>query len=294
MKYLKRWLLCLVPILSMAVPVFAAAPMRIISMSPAATEILFALSLGDRLIGVTRFCDYPPEVARIPRVAGLLDINLETLLTLAPDLVVLVDLNEALKESIGRLGIAAFTLRQETLKELCDSIEGLAGACGVADRGQALADSMRADFRRAEALTASLPHPRVLVAVDRDISDPVIRSLYAAGQESFYNELIRLAGGRNAFEAGGVTYPRLTPEGLLGLDPDVVIDIVGDHGLKEGLDLDFVRNQWKSLPDLKAVRENRVCLLAGNYALHPGPRLVRVLEDFVRFIHPEVSGDVGR
>lgn len=159
MKCFKRWLFCLLLILSPAVPAFAAAPERIISMSPAATEILFALSLGDRLIGVTRFCDYPPEVEKIPRVASLLDINLETLLTLSPDLVVLVDLNEALKERIERLGIATFTLRQETLEELCDSIEGLAAACGVADRGKALAGSMRADFRRVAALTASLPIP---------------------------------------------------------------------------------------------------------------------------------------
>ena len=152
-----------------------------------------------------------------------------------------------------------------------------------------MAGSMRDDFRRVGELTAPLSRPRVIVAVDRDITDPVIRSIYIAGRESFYDELIRLAGGRNAFETGGVTYPKLTPEGLLGLDLDIVIDIVGDHGLREGVGIEHVRDQWKSLPDLKAVKENRVFLLTGNYALHPGPRLVRVLYDFLGFIHPEVG-----
>jgi iron complex transport system substrate-binding protein len=258
-------------------------------MSPAATEILFALSLGDRLVGVTRFCDYPPEVEKIPRVADMLDINLETLLDLNPDLMVLVDLNAALGERAGRLGIPTFVLSQDTLGGLCDSIEALGRVCSVPERGEELARSMRGAFARAERLTDGSPRPRVAVAIDRDITDPIIRSLYIAGRESFYDELIRFAGGRNAFETGGVTYPRLSAEGLLTLDPDIVIDIVGDHRLDAGVTPEDLSTQWKSLPELKAVREGRVYLLTGNHALRPGPRVVEALADFLRFIHPEIA-----
>jgi iron complex transport system substrate-binding protein len=261
---------------------------RVISMSPAATEILFSLSLGDRLIGVTRFCDYPPEANTIPRVADMLDISLETLLDLAPDLVVLVDLNASLRERIERLGIATFVLRQETLGELCDSIEELGRVCSVPEKGRAAADSLRGVLAEADSLTAGLDRPRVAVAVDRDIADPVVRSLYIAGRESFYDEMIRLAGGRNAFETWGVTYPKLSAEGLIGLDPDVVIDLVGDHRIDEGVAQEDIEAQWRSLPELKALKEGRIHLLTGNYALRPGPRIVRALFEFMGFIHPEL------
>jgi iron complex transport system substrate-binding protein len=266
----------------------ARAVDRIISMSPAATEILFYLSLGDRLAGVTRFCDYPPEAEKIPRVADMLDISLETLLDLAPDLVVLIDLNASLRERIEQLGIRTFILRQETLGELCDSIEALGAVCSVPERGKAAADSIRGALAEAGRLTEGLARPRVAVAVDRDVTDSVIRSLYIAGRESFYDEMIRLAGGRNAFETGGVTYPKLSAEGLLALDPDVIIDLVGDHRTGEGAAQEDLLAQWRSLPELKALKEGRICPITGNYALRPGPRVVRALFEFMGVIHPEL------
>ncbi|MDR2174536.1 MAG: helical backbone metal receptor [Synergistaceae bacterium] len=270
----------------------ARAVERVVSLSPAATEILFSLSVGGRLVGVTRFCDYPPEAEKIPRVADMLDISLETLLDLAPDLVVLIDLNAPLRERIERLGIRTFVLRQETLDELCGSIEALGEVCSVPERGRALADSIRGALAEAGRLTAGLPRPRVAAAVDRDITDSVIRSLYIAGRDSFYDEMIRLAGGRNAFETGGVTYPKLSAEGLIALDPDVIIDLVGDHRLGEGVTREDLEAQWRSVPELKALREGRIHLLTGNYALRPGPRVVRALFEFMGIIHPELLPEI--
>jgi iron complex transport system substrate-binding protein len=266
---------------------------RIISMSPAATEILFSLSLGDRLVGVTRFCDYPPEAKEIPQVADMLDISLETLLDLSPDLVVLIDLNASLRERIERLGIATFVLRQETLGELCDSIQDLGRICSVPERGMAAADSIRDALTDAERLTAGLARPRVAVAVDRDIADSVIRSLYIAGKESFYDDVIHFAGGRNAFETGGVTYPKLSPEGLIALDPDVIIDLVGDHRIGAGVSQENLEAQWQSVPELKALKEGRIYLLTGDYALRPGPRIVQAIFDFMGFIHPELLPEIA-
>jgi iron complex transport system substrate-binding protein len=270
----------------------ARAVLRIVSMSPAATEILFSLSLNDRLVGVTRFCDYPPEAKEIPSVADMLDIGLETLLDLEPDLVILIDLNAALKERIERLGIGTFVLRQETLGELCDSIEELGRVCSVPERGRALADSMREALAEAGRLTDGLDRPRVAVVVDRDAPEPVIRSLYIAGRESFYDEMIRLAGGRNAFETGGVTYPKLSAEGLIELDPDVVIDLVGDHRIGESAVPEDFAAPWKSVPELTALGEGRIYPLPGNHALRPGPRLVRAVYEFMGFIHPELRAEI--
>ena len=266
---------------------------RILSMSPAATEVLFALGLGDQVIGVTQYCDYPPEALSKPRVATLLDVNLETLLSLSPDLVVLVDLNESLKERIERLGVRTFTLWHRSLGELCDSIEGLGAACGVPEQGRGLAWAMRDAMREAQERTKGLHRPRVAVAVDRDVTDPVIRSIYIAGRASVYDEMIRLAGGVNAFETEGVAYPRLSAEGFLGLDPDVIIDLVGDHSFQKGLISEDIRAQWNSLPGLRAFKEGRIYIRFGNDALHPGPRLLSILRQFVAFIHPELAAAAG-
>lgn len=288
----RRATLCMIPLALMLVAEAWAAPPRaerILSMAPAATEILFAMGLGDRIVGVTQYCDHPPEALSKPRVATLLDIDLETLLAISPDLVILSDLNETSKARIERLGIATYTLWHRSLDELCASIEGLGAACGEDERGRAVAGELRMAMRDAQELTRGRERPRVVVAVDRDVGDPSIRSIYIAGRESVYDEMIRLAGGVNAFERTGVTYPRLSIEGFLGLDPDVIIDIVGDHGFQLGLVSEDVRAQWTGLSDLKAFKEGRIYVRFGNDALHPGPRTARVLRQFVAFIHPELA-----
>ncbi|GHV35309.1 hypothetical protein FACS1894187_07750 [Synergistales bacterium] len=259
-------------------------------MSPAATEVLFSLGAGGSLVGVTRFCDYPPDVfqKKIPRLTDMLDVSPEMLLTMAPNLVVLDNLNFNLKERIESLGIDVFVLRSDTIPTLCDSIEGLGGVLGAREKGAVLAASIRGELDSIRLLTESLPRPRVAVVVDRDLTDPLIHSLYIAGRESFYDELINLAGGENAFTMTGVTYPRMSAEGLLTLDPDVIIDIVGSHAGSK-LNGGAIQNQWKTLPELKAVKNGRVYLVWGDEALRPGPRLLGVLRRFASCVHPELT-----
>ena len=281
--------LCLVLFASPAAGAAKAAAAKILSMSPAGTETLFALSLGDRLVGATPFCDYPPEALKLPRVASIMDLNLETLLTLSPDLVVLDDMNAFLKDRIEQMNIPTFVLHHKSLTALCDSIEELGSACGGEGAGVELADAMRGAMREAAELTKGRARPRVVVAVNRDVTDPSIRTLYIAGRGSVYDEMLRLAGGENAFETEGVAYPRLSAEGLLALDPDVIIDLTGDHGFQMDLVSGDIVAQWSSLPGLRALKEGRVYVRFGTDALHPGPRLVGIVRQFASFLHPELS-----
>ncbi|GHS95524.1 ABC transporter substrate-binding protein [Synergistales bacterium] len=258
---------------------------------------MFSLGAGDALVGVTRFCDYPPDVFQkeIPRLTNMLDVSPEMLLTVAPDLVVLDNLNFNLKDRIENLGIDVFVLRSDNIPTLCDSIEGLGSVLNLRERGSEIASSIRSELERIRLLTNGLPRPRVAIAVDRDVKDPLIHSLYIAGRESFYDELINLSGGENAFNMAGVTYPRMSAEGLLALDPDVIIDIVGSHAgyeLNSGAIQSAIQNQWKSLPELKAVRGARVYLVQGDEALRPGPRIIGVLRRFAIFIHPELASEI--
>lgn len=272
---------------------FAAerVPTRIVSMSPAGTEILFALGLDDRLLGVTRYCDYPPEAAQLPQLSSMTEVNLETLLRLDTELVVMEDINSGLGGQIEKLGIPVLVLHHNSLAELRASIEAVGKVCGASERAEALSRAIGEDIERIKKATAPLKRPKVLVAVDRDIADASIRSLYVAGSRSFYNELVEIAGGTNVLEES-LPYARLSSEGLLSLQPDVIIDIVGDHGFAKGVTREQVERQWQTVPELNALSSGRIHVLMENAALRPGPRIARLTEIFASFIHPELSADL--
>lgn len=208
-------------------------PKRILSMSPAGTEVLFALGLGDRVVGITKYCDYPPEAMTIPRLSTMTEVSLETLLREAVDLVVMEDINSGLELQIEKLGLPVLVMRHSSIEELIASAEALGYACGVGERAYAFRQTLQKQTDVLRVSIAALPRPRVLVVVDQDISDAVIRSIYVAGKRSFYDELIEIAGGVNALTED-LSYVRLSSEGILTLQPDVIINIVGEHGLGKG------------------------------------------------------------
>lgn len=267
-------------------------PMRIVSMSPAGTEFLFALGLGERLQGATRYCDYPPEASQLPRLASMTEVNLETLLRLKTELVVMEDINSGLGAQIEKLGIKVFTLHHNSIEELLTSVEGLGRICGVPEQAKLLSRSIAADIEAVRQRTVSSTKPKVLLSIDRSLNDVPIRSLYAAGKYSFYNQLIEIAGGTNVLEEN-LSYARLSFEGLLALQPDLIIDVVGDHGLIAGTPSDKLQQQWNSMSGLKAVQSGRVYVLTDNAALRPGPRIAELVRTLSSFIHPErVADDV--
>jgi iron complex transport system substrate-binding protein len=264
------------------------APQRIVSLAPSLTETLFALGLGDRVVGVTRYCAYPPEVIGLPKVGGHLDPNFEAIVALEPDLVVLIPSGEASGKRLESLAVPVLQVDQHDVQSLLASISMLAEACGVGDRGGRLRAEMERRLKATSNAVEGAGRPRAVVVVGHDISGGVVRSVWAAGPDTFYDGVLEIAGGVNAVAGAVVRYPELSREGLAVLDPDVVLDVVA--GVEErGAEIDDIYAGWGGLVELRAVREGRVQVLEGDLMVVPGPRLPEMVREIARALHPELA-----
>jgi len=265
-----------------------AVPQRIVSLAPSLTETLFALGLGDRVVGVTRFCAYPPEVLELPRVGGHLDPNFEAIVSLEPDLVVAIPSSRESGLRLESLGIRVLEVDQHDVEAVLESVSSVAARCGVSDRGELLREELEGRLARIRAVVADAPRPRAVVVVGHQTGGDSVRTVWAAGRDTFYDGVVQIAGGVNAIGSGIARYPELSREGLASLDADVVLDVIAGLEVRN-LDPDEVRAGWMQLSELRAVREHRVNVLAGDHMVVPGPRLPEMVEAVARALHPELD-----
>ena len=245
-----------------------AAPRRIVSLAPSLTEIVFLLGRDSFLAGVTRYCNYPPRASSLPKVGGVSDPDIERIIALSPDIVLCTtDGNPREKiRALEEMGIPCFAVSPQDLDAVFAAIERIGVLLGDPDRGRKEAEALRARARRARTAAGVKAGsvPSVLFVVS---TVPVI----AAGNGTFMDELIRLAGGRNAAAAYSGRYPRLSVEQLVATRPDVIF-VAGMTGV-ERFPNEVTR--WKEVP---AFREDAVVTLDGDIVTRPGPRLVAALE----------------
>jgi len=269
-------------------PAVPGHPQRIVSLAPSLTETLFALGVGDRVVGVTRYCAHPPAASVLPRVGGHLDPNFEAIVSLEPDLVVVIPSSHENRRRLESLGIAVLEVDQHDVDAVLDSVSTVAEACGVGERGTALRSTIEDRLADVAGTVAGSPRVRTLVVVGHQIGGGAVRSVWAAGPDTFYDGVVRIAGGVNVVDGGVARYPELSREGLTALDPEVVLDLIA--GVEErNLDLDEVLTGWQRLAELRAVREHRVSVLEGDHMVVPGPRLPEMVEAVARALHPELE-----
>ncbi len=245
-------------------------PARIVSLAPNLTEIVFLLARQDRLVGVTRFCNFPPEVSRLPKVGGIVDPDVERIVAVRPDLV-LCTTDGNPKERIKvleEMGIPCFAAAPQDLAAVFRTIETIGALLGVPERGRSEAASLRARAARIAGGAGKGAAPRVLFAVS---TSPVI----AAGKGTFMDELVRTAGGVNAASSFSGRYPRLSVEDLVAAAPDIVF-IASMAGV-DRFPPEVTR--WTEVP---AFRDGAVVTLDGDVVTRPGPRLVAALEEVSR------------
>lgn len=277
----------------MVVPILALiaslTPGRIVSTAPAATEILFALGLGDRVVGVTQFCNYPPEAKTKPRVGTFLQPNLEVIVALRPDLVIIQKNPVQLGERLAAMGLRTLEVDQPTVEAVFDSIRRIAAAAGVPARAAELEKKMRADLEGIRRKAGSCARRRVLFVVGRNPN--AVEGLVAVGKGSYLNELIAIAGGRNIFAESPAAYPKVGLEEVLARNPEVIIDM-GDMAQTTNVSeahRRYVIALWNRYPALAAVRNRRVYAVASDIFVVPGPRIVEAAREFARMLHPEVK-----
>ena len=257
-------------------------PQRIISLAPSNTEILFALGLADRVVAVTDFCNYPTEAEAKPGIGGFSTPNIEEIVALAPDLLLATSIHE--KKVIPQLedkGLIVLALNPKTLDEVLEAIVLVGKTAGAEAEASALAAEMRQRIRAVTDKTAGLSmeqRPKTFYVLWHD-------PLMTAGAGTLQDELIQKAGGINI--AGELTrYADIGLEVVLAADPEVIIAGAG-HGSGESLTFQFAQNESR-LKDVAARRDNRVYAIDSDLAGRPGPRIVDALEQFAKFIHPEL------
>ena len=263
-----------------------SSPRRIISLAPSITEVLFALGLGDSVVGVTRFCTFPPEAASKDDVGGYYDPNYEAIAMLKPDLVVCMPEHEKPREYLAAMGVETLTVSHQSIAEILASVRTIGAKAGVRNQAETLVTELEQRIDEAATKTRGLSRPAVLIALGRDVELDRIEDVYVAGQGGWYEELVELAGGVNAYD-GGLPFPSVSAEGILSMNPDVIIEVLGDITRTE-VDYEHVGLGWRSLPQVSAVQAKRVHLLHRDFALIPGPRFVQILDEFIRALHPEL------
>jgi iron complex transport system substrate-binding protein len=263
---------------------------RIVSLAPSITETIYALGRGDRLVGVTRYCDYPPEALELPRVGGYLDPNYEAIIDKHPDLVITLGASEhgRVRRALADMGVELMTVRQDSVEGILDSLTPLGRACGAPAAAERMAADLRARMAVVAEATRGRPRRRVLISFGRSMGSGGIKEVYVAGKDGFYDRLIELAGGVNAYARKVPRYPEVSVEGLLDMAPDVIIDLVPEMD-RRGLSRETVMAEWAALSELEAVKRGRVHILTGDYVDVPGPRFILLLEDIARLVHPEVA-----
>ncbi|MEN6381204.1 MAG: ABC transporter substrate-binding protein [Synergistaceae bacterium] len=286
-------------IIMLILPITAwASPKKIISMTPVGTEILFALGQGDSIIGVTNFCDYPPEATKKPKMGDFAALNFEMLMSMKTDLLLLQDMHMQFTPQLDRLKIPYIVMKQNTIDEICDSITRLGKICSAQAKAQKLVSGIRADVKLVTSKVKGLDKPKVLLCVSRELSERQINSFYVAGNNNFYGEMIALAGGENAVAEKKISYPQVSLEGLMTINPNVIIDLVGDktfYHSKDKIDVDtifnekYLKGQWQRSAKVDAVNKGRIYIMQGTVYLRPGARSGMILKAFAKAIHPEVK-----
>jgi iron complex transport system substrate-binding protein len=250
-------------------------PMRIISLAPSVTEVVFLLGADDRLIGVTTHCDWPEEARRKPKIGTLLNPNYENILAARPDLVIAStagnDRTTVLK--LAELGVPVFVTAPRSVEGIFEATLEIGRITDRAVEGERLVAAMKGRLEEVRRRLAGLPPTRAFFITWFD-------PLLAPGRKTFENDVLRLADTNSISEASNEFYSRYSLEQVVAQNPDVILTVA-----HEGKPLPDLRHLagWKTL---NAVKQGRVYFL-NEVLQHPSPRFVDGVEELARKLHPE-------
>ena len=255
-------------------------PERIVSLAPSLTEILYFLGLGDRVVGVTKFSYYPPEAKHKPKVGSYINLNVEKIISLSPDLVIgTADGNQpGVVDLLEQAGIAVFTVNPRNIRQVIDTVANLGRVCGLPERAKALSFDLSKRVDRIVDKTRTSRKPLVFLQIN-------LRPIMTINKNTFLHDLILLAGGKNMTQDEPITYPRISLEEVIRKKPEVIIiSSMERRGRFEQARLEWLK--WTSIP---AVKNKRVHLINSDLIDRPSPRIIEGLEIMARLIHPEVD-----
>jgi iron complex transport system substrate-binding protein len=259
----------------------AQSPQRIISIVPSVTEMLFAMGAGPRVVGVGNFDRFPPEATTRTKVGGLIDPDIELILSLKPDLVVVYGTQTDLRTQMDRAHVPIFLYEHSGLPDITTTIRALGKRVGRAKESRDLADRIEAEIREVRRRVMGRPRPRTMIVFGRD--QETLRGIYASGGVGFLHDMLEAAGGTNVFADVKRQSIQTTSELAVARAPEVILEIGVETASSKGRNL----AAWQSLPSIPAVRNKRIYQLTGDGMMNPGPRISQSVRRVAEVLHPE-------
>ena len=248
--------------------------MRVVSLTPSATEVVAALGATGTLVGVDDYSKFPPEVATLPRVGSFTSPNLEVIVSLKPTLVIVDDVHGKVAGALHDAGIPTVECAIHALPDVEAALRTIGGKLGKAREAETVVAGIAAAVATTRARRPA-KRPRVLAIIDREAGG--LGNLVAAGPGSYVDELLAIVGAENVLAASGIRYPKLSLEEVLRGQPEVI------------LDLSFPARQEGTAPwtvDVPAVKTGRVRVLSQEYLIAPSPRVALALDVMAQAIAP--------
>lgn len=252
-------------------------PRRVISLAPSVTEMLFALGVEERIVGVTSYCDYPPAAREKERVGDVLNPSLERILALQPDLVILSTATqlERFARRLEAVGIPLYVVDVERVEDVFRSLEHLGAIMDCRAEAERVVRALRARLERVRARVRGRPRPRVLMVVQRD-------PLIVPGRGAFMTDLIQEAGGQSITADAEREWTPYSLETVVARAPEVII-----LPSREPITRRLANVRWPELETTPAFRQGRVYVIHNDLLMRPGPRLIEGVEALARVLHPE-------
>jgi len=260
-------------------------PQRIVSLTPDVTEIIYALGLGDKVVGVSTYCDYPPEAAAEPNVGTYWEPDMEAIVSRRPDLITGERSSKSdVLQRLSRMGYQTASLKMDSIADMMAAIDTLAHLTGHMQQRAELDRSFALKLAAVSDTVSGRPRPKVLWVVQ---SEP----LRVAGRNTFVNEIIELAGGQNAIGPTTMAYPPLGIEQVLGAGVDVIIQPAMAGAVPLEQQQSNADRLWQKWPAIPAVRTGSIYVVPPDTVSRLGPRLPMGVEMVARLLHPRCFTD---
>ena len=266
----------LLALITIATAPAASCADRIVSLVPSVTETLFALGVGDQVVGVSSYDDYPPDVKNLPKVGSFLTPNLEAIAALRPTIVIGRGISSNQREirALRAMGYEILMIEDDSLPQIEQSIRLIGTRVGKSQQANAIIAGIEANVNDVRTRVHPFPARRTLMLVGHQ---PIV----AVGPGTFLDDLFKIAGAENIADAAAQQWPQLSMEFIVAMRPEVIID--GQMGSDPESPTQF----WDAYPTIPAVRNRRVVGYPEDPTLHPGPRVGTTLEMIAKLIHPE-------
>jgi iron complex transport system substrate-binding protein len=256
-----------------------AKPARIISLVPGATEMLFAIGAGPRVVAVSSYDKEPPQVTSLPRVGALLDPDVERILSLKPDLIVVYHSQHDLIRQLERAGVSHFSYVHGGLADIFRTIRDLAVRTGDTEQAARVVKEIEDTLADIRKRVATQPRPKTMVVFGREPGS--LRNVYASGGYGFLHDVLEIAGADDVFSDVKRESVQASTELILTRAPDVIVELRADDESAPDL------KAWQAVPSVPAVKNQRIVVLTGSDMVTAGPRIGQAAIRLAKALHPD-------